>query len=96
MTTTDAIFAAFLQCETKAYLLGEGVTGTRSEVGSPQQHLSNRYKQAAAEWLKLKVQKGESYVERPSSRIREQGSYVIVFQPLIGLASEKWRVPHEQ
>jgi hypothetical protein len=83
MTTTDVIFAAFLQCETKAYLLGEGVTGTRSEVGNLQQHLSNRYKQAAAEWLKLKVQKGESYVGGPSSRAREQGSCVIVFEPLI-------------
>ena len=83
MTTTDVIFAAFLQCETKAYLLGEGVTGTRSEVGGLQQHLYNRYKQAAAEWLKLKIQKDESYVERPSSRVRKQRSDVIAFEPLI-------------
>jgi predicted RecB family nuclease len=83
MTTTDVIFAAFLQCETKAYLLGEGVAGARSEVDSLQQHLSNRYKRAAADWLKLKVQKGEPHVGRPSSLIREQGFSTIVFKPLI-------------
>src|SRR5215469_2173266 len=81
MTTTDVIFAAFLQCETKAYLLGDGVRGARSEVSSLQQHLSKRYKQAATEWLKSDVQKPES-VGRPSSRFRgKQGSYV--FEPVI-------------
>jgi predicted RecB family nuclease len=83
MTTTDVIFAAFLQCETKAYLLGEGVTGTWSEAGSLQQNLSNRYKQAVVEWLKVKVPNGEFSVERPSSRIREQATHVIMFDPLI-------------
>src|SRR5690242_2663891 len=33
MTITDVIFAAFLQCETKAYLLGEGVPGSQSDEG---------------------------------------------------------------
>jgi hypothetical protein len=33
-SVTDATFAAFLHCETKAFLLNEGAAGTLSDVNS--------------------------------------------------------------
>jgi hypothetical protein len=70
---TDAIFAAFLRCETKAYLLHEGATGTLSELDSWQLSLARKYKKSAFERLRSTVKENEFYVGTPPLGILEQG-----------------------
>src|SRR5262245_22864634 len=96
---TDAIFAAFLQCETKAYLLREGANGIRSEVVSRQQDLASSFKQSASEWLKSSVGECECYIGTPSLQMLQQGRYLVVFDPLIASPDFRaqpdalWRMP---
>ena len=80
---TDATFAAFLHCETKAYLFREGATGTRSDVDSWQLRLARTFKESATEWLRSTVSDNECFVGMPPARILEQGLYRIILDPLM-------------
>ena len=80
---TDATFAAFLHCETKAYLFREGATGTRSDVDPWQLRLARTFKDSATEWLRSTVSDNECFVGMPPARILEQGLYRIILDPLM-------------
>ena len=80
---TDAIFAAFLQSETKAYLFREGATDTRSDVDPWQLRLARTFKDSATEWLRSSVSDNECFVGMPPARILKQGLYRIILDPLM-------------
>ena len=82
-TITDATFAAFLRCETKAYLLREGACGTSSGLAPWQLSLTRAFKQLASERLRSTVHKNECFVGTPSPRTLERGLYRIILDPLI-------------
>jgi hypothetical protein len=95
---TDKAFEAFLRCETKTYLLQEGID-RQSKFGSLDEGLSQHFKQSVAEWLRSSFGDDEVYVGTPSQRILKQGSHTIVLRPLIksaDLCTEPdalWRIP---
>jgi predicted RecB family nuclease len=80
---TDATFAAFLHCETKAYLFREGATRTHSDVDPWQLTLARTFKDSATEWLRSTVSDSECFVGLPPARILEQGLYRIILDPLL-------------
>ena len=95
---TDAVFKAFLHCDTKAYLLHEGIDN-QSKFGVLEEGLSQQFKQRAAECLRSRFGDDEVYVGTPSQRTLKQGSHRIVLRPLIkssDLSTEPdalWRMP---
>jgi len=95
---TDAVFEAFLHCETKVYLLHESL-GSQSIFVVFEQGLSQQFKQRASEWLRSSFGDDEVYVGTPSQRTLKQGSHRIVLRPLIkssDLCTEPdalWRMP---
>jgi predicted RecB family nuclease len=94
---TDAVFEAFLHCETKAYLLHEG-TDSQSKFGAWEESL-RQFKQHVSERLISSVGKDEVYVGTPSHRMLEQGSHRIVLRPVIKSSDVRaepdalWRMP---
>src|SRR5690348_4940487 len=94
---TDAAFAAFLHCDTKAYLLHERIE-KQSKFGVWEDSLDQQFKQDVSEWLKSSFG-DEVYVGTPSRRMLKQGSHRIVLRPFIKsseLCAEPdalWRTP---
>ena len=95
---TDAVFEAFLHCDTKAYLLHESI-GSQSEFGVWGEGLSQQFKQRVSEWLRSSFGDDEVYVGTPSPRMLQQGSHRIVLRPLINSSDLRaepdalWRMP---
>ena len=95
---TDAVFEAFLHCETKVYLLHESL-GSQSIFVVFEQGLSQQFKQRASEWLRSSFGDEKVYVGTPSQRTLKQGFHRIVLRPLIkssDLCTEPdalWRMP---
>lgn len=82
---TDTIFAAFLQCATKAYLLRDGDSGTQNDLSNWQWDHAGKFRWSALERLKSSVRESECYTGAPSPRILEQGLYQLVVDPMIAL-----------
>jgi len=95
---TDAVFEAFLHCETKAYLLHESLD-SQPKFGVAEEGLSQQFKQRASEWLRSSFGDEKVYVGTPSQRTLKQGFHRIVLRPLIkssDLCTEPdalWRMP---
>jgi len=95
---TDAVFEAFLHCDTKVYLLHESI-GSQSEFGVWGEGLSQQFKQRVSEWLRSSFGDDEVYVGTPSPRMLQQGSHRIVLRPLINSSDLRaepdalWRMP---
>ena len=79
---TDATFAAFLHCETKAFLFNEGAPGT-PDVNSWELRRARAFKASATDWLRSTVSDNEYFVGMPPARILEQGLYQIILDPLM-------------
>ena len=94
---TDAVFEAFLHCETKAYLLHEGID-SQSKLGAWEESLG-QFKQHVSERLISSVGEDEVYIGTPSHRMLEQGSHRIVLRPVIKSSDVRaepdalWRMP---
>jgi predicted RecB family nuclease len=82
-SVTDGTFAAFLHCETKAFLFNEGAAGTRSDVNSWELRRARAFKASATDWLRSTVSEKEYFVGMPPARILEQGLYQIILDPLM-------------
>ena len=82
-SVTDATFAAFLHCETKAFLFNEGVAGTRSDMNSWELRRARAFKASAADWLRSTVSDKKYFVGMPPARILEQALYQIILDPLM-------------
>jgi hypothetical protein len=82
-SVTDATFAAFLKCETKAFLLNEGAAGIRSDVNSWELRRAREFKASATNWLRSTVSDKEYFVGLPPARILEQGLYQVILDPLV-------------
>ena len=82
-SVTDATFAAFLHCETKAFLFNEGAAGTRSDVNSWELRRARAFKASATDWVRSTVSDKEYFVGMPPARILEQGLYQIILDPLM-------------
>jgi predicted RecB family nuclease len=101
MATTDTIFAAFLQCETKGYLLHEGASGTPPEASSWERSLASKFKQSALERLRSSIRESEFYTGTPSLRMLHQGRYQLVVAPLMASPELQtqpdalWRMPSD-
>ena len=97
-SVTDAVFEAFLHCDTKSYLLRESID-SRSKFGVWEEGLRQQFQQRVAEWLRSSFGDDEVYVGTPSRRMLEQGSHRIVLRPLINSSDLRaepdalWRMP---
>ena len=95
---TDAVFEAFLHCDTKAYLLHESIDN-QSKFDVWEESLGQQFKQGVAEWLRSSFGDDEVYVGTPSPRMLQQGSHRIVLRPLINSSDLRaepdalWRMP---
>ena len=76
-SVTDATFAAFLHCETKAFLLNEGAAGTRSDINSQDSDALAHLKRRPTDWLRSTVSDKEYFIGMPPAGILEQGLYQI-------------------
>src|ERR1700730_16777215 len=83
MATTDVVFAAFVRCETKAYLLREAPGGHYSDPNSWRFRENRSFKQSAATWIRSTVREHECHEGTPSFRVLEQGLYRIILDPLM-------------
>jgi hypothetical protein len=85
MATTDAVFAAFLRCTTKAYLLGRVAIGdgNYSDLHASRFSYTRKLKLRAVEWLRSVASEGECYVGMPSLPNLETGRYPLILDPLM-------------
>ena len=77
---TDAVFEAFLHCDTKAYLLHQSIDN-QSKLDVWDETANRQFKQRVAEWLRSRFGDDEVYVGVPSRPMLEQGSHGIVLRP---------------
>jgi hypothetical protein len=78
MPTSNDIFAAFLKCETKAYLYAAGQTGERSEFINWHEHLKDEFRQNSRERLGLDIPAEESFVGTPSLLTLKERRYRVI------------------
>ncbi len=80
---TDTVFAAYLRCETKAFLLLDATTPTDPEIESWQQRIANSYKASALERLCTSVPENETCRGMPSLRVFRGRHYRLILDPEI-------------
>jgi predicted RecB family nuclease len=83
MQITEAVFEGYLQCETKAFLLLDGVAPTDPEIENWRQHLAGMFKAAASERLSASIPRGETCQDMPPLRSFKQLNYSVIFDPVI-------------
>jgi predicted RecB family nuclease len=84
---TDAVFAAYLQCEMKAFLLLDGAASTDPEIKNWQCRTEDAFKACALEWLCASVPASEISHGMPSLRALRQREHGLILNPVIS-ASE--------
>ena len=72
------IFAAFLECETKAYLLQQGIRGPTSETEALRRSLDAKFKLSASERLRARVPDHEVLVGTPTPETLRAGTYSLI------------------
>jgi predicted RecB family nuclease len=82
-TITDTIYEAFLHCETKAYLLLQGITGFRSDFEERQAMLEVAYKNSGFQRLRENLKEGDYFIGTPTLDDLRTGTYRVIFGPLI-------------
>ena len=80
---TDAVFAAYLRCEMKAFLLLDGTAPTDPEIQSWQQDIANSYKANALEQLCTSIPQDEICRGMPSLRVLRERHYRLILDPEI-------------
>src|SRR4051812_75746 len=80
---TDVVFEAFLQCEMKAYLLLQGVTGTDPEIADWQWTVAHQFQKSCSERLRLAAPEAQCHTGMPPLDALEQGFYRVILDPLI-------------
>jgi len=78
MPVTREVFEAFLKCPTKSYLRSKNVVGVYSEFGEWQQHVQERFKQAACRQFCSSVPEDELHVGTPPLRALEDRRYHVI------------------
>jgi predicted RecB family nuclease len=79
----DTVFAAYLRCETKAFLLLNAAAPTDPEIESWQQRIANSYKASASERLCTSVPEKETCRGMPSLRVFRERHYRLMLDPEI-------------
>jgi hypothetical protein len=69
------VFAAFVECETKAYLLQQGMPSSMTETQALKRALDARFKRSASELMQASVPEHEVLVGTPSRETLRAGSY---------------------
>jgi hypothetical protein len=82
---TDAVFAAFLQCETKAHLLLDGTIATDPEIESWQRDIWDTYATSALETLRSRLLPNEAHSGMPSLQAVRRKEYRLILRPTITL-----------
>jgi predicted RecB family nuclease len=80
---TDTVFAAYLRCETKAFLLLNAAAPTDPEIQSWQQDIANLYKANALKQLCTSVPENETCHGMPSLRVFRERHYRLILDPNI-------------
>jgi predicted RecB family nuclease len=75
------VFAAYLECETKAYLLQQGVPSPSTETQALRRVLEARFKRSALDSLQASVPEHEVLVGTPSREILRAGRYSLILGP---------------
>ncbi len=74
------IFAAFLECETKAYLLQQGIRGPTSETEALRQSLDAGFKLSASDRLRARVPEHDVFVGTPAPETLRAGIYSLILE----------------
>jgi predicted RecB family nuclease len=80
---SDPIFAAFLECETKSYLLQQGVAGLTSETEALKQSLDVNFTLRALDRLRAGVPERDVLVGTPAPETLRTGTYSLIVGPEI-------------
>ena len=80
---TDAVFAAYLRCKTKAFLLSATAAPTDPEIQSWQQDIANSYKANALEQLCTSIPHKEICRGMPSLRVLRERHCRLIIDPEI-------------
>src|SRR4051794_16041830 len=78
---TDTVFAAYLRCETKAFLLLDAAAPTDPGIQSWQQGIANSYKANALKQLCTSVPENETCHGMPSLRVFRDQRYRLILDP---------------
>jgi predicted RecB family nuclease len=80
---SEPVFAAFLKCETKAYLLQHGIPGPISETEALRRSLDAGFKLSGSERLRARVPEHEVLVGTPVPEILRAGIYSLIIGPTV-------------
>jgi predicted RecB family nuclease len=80
---TDTVFATYLRCEMKAFLLHAAAAPTNPEIESWQQRIANSYKASAVERICNNVPENETCRGLPSLRVFRERYYQLILDPEI-------------
>ena len=80
------VFAAFLACETKAYLLQQGILDSASETEVLRRSLDAKFKLSASEQLRARVREHEVLVGTPTPETLRRGTYSLILGPTISFS----------
>jgi hypothetical protein len=83
---TDVVFEAFLQCEMKAYLLLQGVTGTDPEIADWQWTVAHQFQTSCSERLRRITPEAQCHTGMPPLDALKQGVYRVILDPLISIS----------
>src|SRR4051812_46559068 len=77
------VFAAFLECETKAYLLQQSIVGPTPETEALRRFLDASFKLSASERLRARVPEHEVLVGTPAPETLRSGTYSLILGPTV-------------
>ena len=80
------IFAAFLECETKAYLLQQGIPGATSETEALRRSLDAEFKRSASDRLRARVPEHEVLVGTATPETLRAGRYSLIIGPAVAFS----------
>ena len=85
MVITAELFAAFLQCKTKAYLYSKGTIGVRSRLVEWPKYLNDQFQRTGEKRLRSSFQEKECYVGTLSPEILKQRRYRLILDYTVQL-----------
>jgi predicted RecB family nuclease len=89
----DIVFAAYLQCETKAFLLLAGDAPTDPEIENWQRRIADTYRATVLEGLCASIPRDEICQGTPSLRALRRQDWSLLIDPVISLSDVQAR-PH--
>ena len=85
MSITQETFSAFLKCNTKSYLIFNGIVGVPSEFSQSQGHLGETYKKACRKHLCSVLPDRQRHAGTPDPQPLENLRYSLVFDYVVSL-----------